>query len=65
MKMTSPKAHWKTPEMLVLTRGRPEESVLTGCKMDGQSGAGVAHDNCKLVVSDTRCQSRCNVRGQS
>lgn len=28
------KRKWVTPQLLILVRGNPEESVLTACKMD-------------------------------
>jgi len=28
---------WKTPELIVLVRSRPEEAVLTGCKISGST----------------------------
>jgi len=69
MKMTSPKAHWKTPEMLVLTRGRPEESVLTGCKMDVSSGVMAQFAGCKNVglngKKEVICQGPCQGQGTS
>ncbi|MBN1631003.1 MAG: hypothetical protein JW990_14670 [Thermoleophilia bacterium] len=69
MKMPSPKAHWKTPEMVVLTRGRPEENVLQGCKVDGASGSGsqgVTYADCKAADQEhNRCRQSCSSRWQS
>ena len=65
--MSSPKAHWKTPEMLVLNRGRPEESVLQGCKVDGAFGSGssgVIFNDCKKSET-TKCRQSCSSRWQS
>jgi len=32
------KPQWKKPELIVLLRTRPEESVLAGCKTGGSIG---------------------------
>lgn len=32
------KKGWETPKVIVMGRGTPEESVLTGCKRSGTSG---------------------------
>jgi hypothetical protein len=29
---------WEKPQMIVLLRGKPEESVLLSCKFDGKDG---------------------------
>lgn len=34
------KKTWKTPQLVILARGTPEESVLTHCKRIGDMGAG-------------------------
>jgi len=36
------KKKWQNPELIVLVRGKPEETVLTGCKA---VVAGVVPDN--------------------
>ncbi len=28
---------WERPELIILTRGKPEEAVLDGCKGDGST----------------------------
>jgi hypothetical protein len=42
---------WATPQLIVLSRGTPEESVLTHCKFIGAPPTGGA---------DTRTQDGCN-----
>jgi hypothetical protein len=37
--MASEDRSWCTPELSVLVRGEPEESVLTSCKAGGVPGA--------------------------
>jgi hypothetical protein len=38
MEKQEPKKAWVTPELIVLVRSKPEEAVLSGCKV----GAGTA-----------------------
>ncbi len=38
--MASKKPRWTTPQLIVLARGTPEESVLTHCKRIGNNGMG-------------------------
>jgi len=33
--MSTPRKHWERPKLIILERGRPEETVLAGCKMAG------------------------------
>jgi hypothetical protein len=37
---------WKKPELIVLVRGNPEESVLTSCKVMGGSGYHNTNNSC-------------------
>jgi len=42
MKVDSMRKEWIKPELVVLTRHKPEETVLTACKgFDGYGGVGV------------------------
>ena len=34
------KKNWKTPELVVIIRCRPEENVLSACKASIRSGCG-------------------------
>jgi hypothetical protein len=46
---------WNKPELVVLYRGKPEESVLTHCKhaMDPPVSPAALHDDCN--DADTSC----------
>ena len=52
---------WEKPKLIILARGRPEESVLAGCKMQGIT---VSRKN-----KNTGCQKAgcglCNAKGTS
>jgi len=37
---------WSKPELTVLVRSRPEEAVLTACKLPGGGTAGPSAGNC-------------------
>jgi len=43
------KKEWKTPELIVLVRSKPEEAVLTTCKGSTIQGSGVPAA-CTLLV---------------
>jgi hypothetical protein len=46
---------WQKPELVILTRGNPEEAVLTGCKTGasaGSNGPGYTHACC---IRDLPC----------
>ena len=54
---------WKKPKLVVLYRGKPEESVLAACKADmGGSPPGPAFNKCKNRPPD---QSPCNLQAVS
>ena len=36
--MKNTKKTWSKPELIVLVRGKPEEAVLAGCKLDFPTG---------------------------
>jgi hypothetical protein len=44
--MEATKQMWTRPELTVLVRNRPEEAVLTACKLSGGGAAGPAAGNC-------------------
>jgi len=48
---------WQKPELIVLVRGRPEEAVLTACKVRGASGYHVTDNGC---MWEALCQSVCS-----
>ena len=51
---------WKTPQLIILARGTPEESVLLHCKRIG-SGVGVGdpqnigQDGCDTLQTNNNC----------
>lgn len=42
------KSKWAKPELIVLTRNRPEETVLSFCKTQGIH-TGPAGNNCRIT----------------
>ena len=44
-----PKPSWKTPNLMVVARGKPEEKVLLGCKYGNGKGPGATgpNDHCR------------------
>jgi hypothetical protein len=59
--MVNMKKIWQKPKLIVLVRGRPEESVLAGCKMKGTTAS--------TKNKNTGCQKAgcglCNATGTS
>lgn len=47
------KKKWKKPQLIVLVRGRPEESVLTVCKYYDGIISGPNNDNVRCHVECT------------
>jgi hypothetical protein len=44
------KKEWKTPELIVLVRNKPEEAVLAACKNSTANGAyNVAGNTCATI----------------
>ena len=60
---------WETPQLIILARGMPEESVLTGCKTQNPAinalgpAEEVSQDKC-ASGSETNC-SNCKSRAFS
>ncbi len=54
---------WITPQLIVLSRGTPEENVLAGCKTSKLSGAAATIVSCKkFSANKKRCnQANCSV----
>ena len=40
------KRKWQKPDLIVLTRSKPEEEVLTACKLAGGGMSGPSAGNC-------------------
>ena len=50
--MSSNKMQWTKPQLIVLTRGTPEESVLLHCKFIGAVATGIP-----VISAQTGCDS--------
>jgi hypothetical protein len=55
---------WTTPQLVVLLRGEPEESVLRGCK-HAQAGTPLSSTIDNQVCTKTNGCGSCNSRGGS
>ena len=51
------KKPWRKPELIVLVRGNPEESVLTACKVLGGAGYHNTNNGC---LWESVCTSVCS-----
>jgi hypothetical protein len=56
--MSSKKMEWTQPQLIVLARGMPEESVLTFCKLIDPGAIG-ATDNTQNGCQDVNSPSQC------
>jgi hypothetical protein len=56
--MSKPKVQWTQPQLIVLTRGMPEESVLASCKLIDDIVIG-ATDNAQAGCQDINSPSQC------
>jgi hypothetical protein len=55
------KKNWTTPELIVLVRNNPEESVLATCKTFGNPiTAGLQYDTCRNSVEGFICNEDCS-----
>jgi hypothetical protein len=61
--MTAEMGVWQKPELTVLTRTQPEESVLAACKDSGGLGAGTKNQACHTKGGPT-CMP-CNTAANS
>jgi hypothetical protein len=56
MERQTQKKEWKTPELIVLVRSKPEEAVLTGCKWVAPLiGPSSMNANCAQEPSCVSC----------
>lgn len=46
---------WKKPKLVVLYRGKPEESVLVACKGAGTVWTGPAKNKCRALTGPGSC----------
>jgi hypothetical protein len=61
MQQQTQKKEWKTPELLVLVRSKPEEAVLMTCKQAAISGSSSSNDNLctqSFPIACATCDSR-------
>jgi hypothetical protein len=58
--MSSKIRTWHKPQLIILVRPEPAESLLQGCKMAGSRGANTRNNGCRL---NNQCNNnRCNIR---
>ena len=57
--MTTDKKYWSQPQLIVLARGTPEESVLEGCKNNIKGAHGTANANASCQ-SQPNCPQACS-----
>ena len=55
--MTIAKDMWLKPEMIILVRSNPEESVLDFCKTYGKDGPGQGKCNQGVEGKDVHCDN--------
>ena len=53
------KKKWTKPKLIVLVRGKPEEGVLTSCKIGGSIGPESAVDTCATEKPEP-CKESCS-----
>ena len=51
---------WSRPELIVIVRGKPEESVLDVCKTGGLVGPVPTYAVCTEVMSGDQCNTDFN-----
>ena len=55
--METKKKTWTRPQLVVLERGRPEESVLAACRYDVAQVIGPGGNKCKAETGSGNCNS--------
>ena len=55
MQKGNKKEKWGKPKLIILTRGKPEERVLVGCKWTSAGGPLAADNACGASGSGCRC----------
>jgi hypothetical protein len=56
---------WSKPEIIVLVRGSPEESVLAACKVFVVGGGNANKNNECSFIQYSSCDQGCNASGNS
>jgi hypothetical protein len=54
--MLATKKNWQKPKLIILERGRPEESILVTCKVAGIEGPKAGRAHCYGAKSCTKTQ---------
>lgn len=49
------KKTWQAPQLIILTRSRPEEAILTGCKVYGGGGTASSPVNFEVACEADPC----------
>ena len=62
--MEKKKSKWSKPKLIILTRGKPEESVLVACKSEG-GGNNAPLINATMCQASFVCQIDCAGGGDS
>jgi len=57
--METQKKEWKTPELIVLVRSKPEEAVLAACKNTTTVPNGPTTNNTGCMVWSPGCTGSC------
>ena len=63
MSKVTKKPKWGKPKLLILTGGKPEETVLLACKNSAGSGMNVNHSACGRY--EPSCTNECSVLSPS
>jgi hypothetical protein len=56
---------WRSPELIVLARSHPEETVLGACKNGGHAVEGANYDYERCYLNGGICEVYCNAQGAS
>ncbi len=58
--MADNRKRWIRPQLIVLGRGTPEESVLAACKTQKISGPASTKKICKKKSGASACKTQCS-----
>lgn len=58
------KPKWQKPKLIILTRGKPEERLLGGCKYQDMGGPVTGDTWCINTIPGPSCES-CNIVSSS
>lgn len=58
--MKDNRKEWIPPQLIVLSRGTPEENVLAGCKTSKKTGSGATVASCKKKQFTTCNSTQCS-----